>query len=504
MVKYFYSFLLFVFFLSKLFGQSGECLNYALKFNGSHDFIQFTTKFPFHEPGDITIEFWFQPFIQTRMPIIYGAYDINQELYSNRYNIFYDNGSQRIINEYRDSTPKNPSNTNLHNLGYTSQITTGEWSHIAIARSGNVYRVYTNGILETEVTDLSPNLPTSLGWSLSTNWMAIDGLLDELRIYNKARSATEIQFDMFKALVGNEPALVGYWDFNEGSGNIIYDKTASAVNGKLGGYGPDASAYSPDYILSGVPIMKTTNVVTHAILGGAYSALTDTMSTNLNVLGLLPTRCPYDTSVSLDCIPATMVDWVRLELVDTLTGDSIYASQCACLLKTGEIKNIYNLNTLVFCGVSNPKISLRINHRNHLSVRSLSLNNTSCASSISFDFRLGQNLYVDPTVTGSSFNNVNMPEVLIPTGGNHPSRFTLWPGDANGDGQIKYQGSGNDRGLILSAIGGTDITNTLSGYLPTDINLNGQVKYQGSGNDRGIVLSSIGGSVITKVTKAHD
>ncbi len=239
-------------------------------------------------------------------------------------------------------------------------------------------------------------------------------------------------------------------------------------------------------------------VVTKAILGGAYFAAGDTMSTLLQIQNMIPSNCPYDTTINLNSIPLNMVDWVILEIVDTITADTIYASQCGCLLRDGSIQNFAGDSTLSIAGMIRPYVSLRIKHRNHLSTRSIGLFNT-LGVTISFDFRSGTNLYMDPAITGNAFHNVGQPEMLTSSG-----RYALWPGDANGDGQIKYQGSGNDRGLILSAIGGTVITNTISGYLPTDINLNGQVKYQGSSNDRGIVLSSIGGSVITKITKAHN
>ncbi|MBK7270985.1 MAG: hypothetical protein IPI07_16240, partial [Flavobacteriales bacterium] len=57
---------------------------------------------------------------------------------------------------------------------------------------------------------------------------------------------------------------------------------------------------------------------------------------------------------------------------------------------------------------------------------------------------------------------------------------------------------------LLTAIGGTVPTNTVSGqYRQEDINLNGQVKYAGSANDRDILLQNIGGSVPTAVRNAQ-
>jgi hypothetical protein len=72
----------------------------------------------------------------------------------------------------------------------------------------------------------------------------------------------------------------------------------------------------------------------------------------------------------------------------------------------------------------------------------------------------------------------------------------MWAGDVNGNGQLKYNLGGNDRALILSRIGGTNINATVLGYYSEDVNLNGQVKYNLGSNDRAIILSNIGGSNI--------
>jgi len=82
------------------------------------------------------------------------------------------------------------------------------------------------------------------------------------------------------------------------------------------------------------------------------------------------------------------------------------------------------------------------------------------------------------------------------------SGFTrlLWPGDATGDGQVKYTGTGNDRDPILQGIGGSLPTAVVSNvYSPLDINLDGSIRYTGAGNDRDIILQTIGGSVPTAV-----
>jgi hypothetical protein len=58
--------------------------------------------------------------------------------------------------------------------------------------------------------------------------------MDEVRVWNVARTAAQIQGTMRMRLVGNEAGLVGYWRFDDGTGTTARDNTASANNGSLG------------------------------------------------------------------------------------------------------------------------------------------------------------------------------------------------------------------------------------------------------------------------------
>ena len=72
------------------------------------------------------------------------------------------------------------------------------------------------------------------------------GLMDELRIYNRSLSADEIRQHMCKRLSGNEAGLIGYWDFNETTGDNVLDKSANQFHGKIIG--------SAQRVFSGAPL----------------------------------------------------------------------------------------------------------------------------------------------------------------------------------------------------------------------------------------------------------
>lgn len=112
--------------------------------------------------------------------------------------------------------------------------------HIAISREGNRLHYYVDGYLShTKVIGPAESILTNQDlWigldPITPSSTAFNGLLEEIRIWSHARSATDILRDAKIRLTGTETGLVAYWDFKEGSGQIVSDKTVNAHNGYLG------------------------------------------------------------------------------------------------------------------------------------------------------------------------------------------------------------------------------------------------------------------------------
>src|SRR5690606_8547894 len=60
--------------------------------------------------------------------------------------------------------------------------------------------------------------------------------MDELRIWDHARTQTQIQDYMYKTLTGTETGLELYYRFDTGSGGIVVDSSPNGYNGTI--YGP--------------------------------------------------------------------------------------------------------------------------------------------------------------------------------------------------------------------------------------------------------------------------
>jgi hypothetical protein len=115
-------------------------------------------------------------------------------------------------------------------LKSTNDVISKKWMHVSIVRSANSYQMYIDGELDVEVTVDSPTMyyiqnsaSLMLGKSACVDapYTAppFQGKLDELRIWNKARSVEEIQANMYCDLTGFEGGLVLYNNFNQGVAN---------------------------------------------------------------------------------------------------------------------------------------------------------------------------------------------------------------------------------------------------------------------------------------------
>lgn len=93
--------------------------------------------------------------------------------------------------------------TNYVSTCNSSVLTLGEWYHICGTYDGNNVKIYTNGVLSTNITTSTvpgtyTSTATQIGFmNYSTRYW--DGLIDELRIYNRALSAEEVKlmYDLY-------------------------------------------------------------------------------------------------------------------------------------------------------------------------------------------------------------------------------------------------------------------------------------------------------------------
>ena len=111
----------------------------------------------------------------------------------------------------------------------------GQWYHVAITYDGESANAYVNGTLTASypLDGLIDPRDSVLRIGGRTKYqMYFQGQLDEIRVWEIARTSQEIQSTMYTTLTGNEKGLVGYWNFDDGSAS---DKTTHNNHGSLVG-----------------------------------------------------------------------------------------------------------------------------------------------------------------------------------------------------------------------------------------------------------------------------
>ncbi|MHC0431043.1 LamG domain-containing protein [Streptomyces sp. O3] len=121
----------------------------------------------------------------------------------------------------------------------TEPVPTDRYTHIAAAFDGTAAKLYVNGkpvgsgaLPFAPATGVNTLVGKDSSGGVDQNF---EGDIDELRIWDRVRSATELTEDMNHRLIGNEPGLVAYYRFDEGAGSAAYDQTDRALHGTLGG-----------------------------------------------------------------------------------------------------------------------------------------------------------------------------------------------------------------------------------------------------------------------------
>jgi len=87
---------------------------------------------------------------------------------------------------------------------------------------------------------------------------AFSGLIDETQFYNSVLTATEVSELYYQnSVVSSDP--VGYWDFNEGSGDTAHDSSLNGNHGTI--YGATWSTDVPNFIIPPLDVTATPSLI---------------------------------------------------------------------------------------------------------------------------------------------------------------------------------------------------------------------------------------------------
>lgn len=269
----------------------------SISFNGSGDNISTANEPALEISGDMTIEMWVKPanFSARRNPFnkAYGGMGtITQEIGG-------------TLNFYWGTAGANASP--YQGFNSISTLNLNQWNHIALVRdlNGNQLRWYINGVLtSTDIPAYSAavvgNSPIIIGSGYTSGY---DGEIDEVRLWNTARTTAEIQNNRNTTINPGSPGLALYWNFDESPANstTVYDASGNNATG-LFSVGTATRVNSsapliPSYTWTPATGLNTTNgnivtanpsstqtytVSAHSPHGCGASTATQTVSVNPN------------------------------------------------------------------------------------------------------------------------------------------------------------------------------------------------------------------------------
>lgn len=129
---------------------------------------------------------------------------------------------------------KNGNNPNTN-------VSDGKWHHVAVVRAGVNWKIYVDGIITLNhnasgITSISNGNSIDIGTRYCHN-LPFNGSMDELRIWNSARTQEQITASMKNTMDPNAIGLKLYYNFDQGVGGAlnydyteIYDQSPSKVD----------------------------------------------------------------------------------------------------------------------------------------------------------------------------------------------------------------------------------------------------------------------------------
>ena len=189
----------------------------------------------FNVGDELTLEFWIRAYTFGENRKVLGKIDSDGSAFDNGYVFGFEN-----LNPYAEIW--NPTLQQIPYPGAGAIPQDSAFVHLACTYSTTTGKLsdYLNGQLVGQV-DVFPPEPIAANDAIfligaapwGPNSYQFYGALDEVRVWNKARTEEELSEFMYKQLKGDEEGLVAYYNFNNAHDTIIPDESQQSNNGEL-------------------------------------------------------------------------------------------------------------------------------------------------------------------------------------------------------------------------------------------------------------------------------
>ena len=231
---------------------------FALQFDGGDDRLDCGNGSSLQITGNkITLEAWINVNEFKSQPFAGSVIVKDQGSNSSGYMIRC--GGNGIINF-------NIGNGSWHEISTpANSVQLNSWHHIATTYDGTAMKIFVDGeiAVQSNMTVTIGNANNSnlfIGESPGFPGRVFNGKIDEVRIWNVARTQTQIQSTMNTVLTSEyystpDSGLVGYWRLDEGTGQTAEDLSVFSNNATLGtSANPDAS--DPTWVSANILIVN--------------------------------------------------------------------------------------------------------------------------------------------------------------------------------------------------------------------------------------------------------
>ncbi len=216
--------------------QDTTSTNMAVEFDGRTGYVTFPGAADLH-PRYCTVEFkvWFDSTGAGPYPLLCPT---NEDLYTQAdgYEIYEEDGNMGFAVAV-DSTLGEP-------VVHQFTVPYRKWVDLAGTYDGQYLSLYIDGQLVAKSKWSSPIWYGQNGFCLGKMYHSdifpgvfyFKGAIDGLKIWNYAMTQAQIDSTMNAQLTGNEPGLIGYWNFNQTvTSTYVPDRTGNGNNGRLVG-----------------------------------------------------------------------------------------------------------------------------------------------------------------------------------------------------------------------------------------------------------------------------
>lgn len=245
--------------------------------------------------GVFTIEAWILT-SATAYQHIFTDFDQNSSIIYG-FDLFLDNTGK--ANFQIGLNTGNVAGTDYKLLTTSGAFNSGSWVHIAAVYDGTNMLIYNNETLTASVAWTSnpaypattyPRIGSSGNQPTANEYF--NGKIDDFRVWNTARSATEISDNLSRELAGNESGLVLYMKLNNNYTNSTSNSFTIGVNG--------APTFSTD-----VPFADSTTTSTSTTSTSTTTTSTSTSRTTSTSTSRTTSTSVTETSTSTSTTTTT-------------------------------------------------------------------------------------------------------------------------------------------------------------------------------------------------------